>query len=765
MPSPSSFGAFTMLRTHLESLSTRISLLLFLALVSIGSITGLFWVFSSHTADLPRYFDDLGKQRMLSMQMVATAHQFSHQPDAARETLEDSIDHFEGTLNELCDEIITSQLGSPQLIEEHHQLQEQWHGFQAPLRTLLDPDATPDEYRQAQDYLIVNGPLMADGADQLIEALHLQVDHLRQRQLWLMIAAVIFNLLLLLVGYALSRRHIVHPLQRLNEGAKRLRVGDLKARVPHRHSGEIGDLEQTFNRTASTLENLIHSLQEERQFAKTLIAHVPAAVLVHRDEAILFANHCFFALIHQDPSTDLSLQECIDYFHPGDQDRARRALTTIPADSSHSSPTDPPPTTQLRVHAGDDQRTIELVSVPVEYGGSNTILTVLSDVTRRQELTARMMQMDRVIAIGTLVAGVGHEINNPLGFLVSNLQFSLRRLQALRDPGDEPSSEQLDAIESAMDDALVGAQRIRDIVKQLRSFTTDDSVDFQALDIRRPLESALRMAQGEIRHRARLITDFDDVPPVLANESKLAQVFLNLLINAAHAIEAGSADDDTITVRIFSDDDSVVTTIEDTGMGIVADKADRVFDPFFTTKPPGQGTGLGLSICQSIIESHQGFIGFDSTPGEGTCFRIELPATGASHRPRPSGRPAVERAIPKTIAVIDDEVLIGELFRRTLGEIHEIHVMTDPHRFLAALEEGCDYDLIFCDLMMPSLTGMDLYHILARDHPQTIERLIFITGGAFVPEAREFLDEVDPPLLPKPFSVAELEAVIAQPAP
>jgi signal transduction histidine kinase len=252
----------------------------------------------------------------------------------------------------------------------------------------------------------------------------------------------------------------------------------------------------------------------------------------------------------------------------------------------------------------------------------NAIEGVLHAQQRRAE-SANLAQTERLAALGTLAAGLAHEINNPLTYVLLELGQAVRMLPSL---ATEQNQRVIDQVDKLMKDALEGAERIRGITSAIRTFSRPDDTRLRPVDIREPIDAALKLAMSEIRRRARLKTSYDDPFIVLANGGQLAQVFLNLLANAAQAIPEGRVDDNEIRVEARIIDDSVIVEIADTGAGIPQHLLGRVFEPFFSTKPVGQGTGLGLSISHNIITAFGGQIGVTSAVGIGTTFRVQLPA-------------------------------------------------------------------------------------------------------------------------------------------
>lgn len=373
----------------------------------------------------------------------------------------------------------------------------------------------------------------------------------------------------------------------------------------------------------------------------------------------------------------------------------------------------------------------------------------------QRQMQERMMLSDRLVAVGTLAAGVAHEINNPLAYVIGNIDFAIEQLTKL--PHDSSISDALIALHQARE----GTERIRVTSRDLKVFCRTDEATRTSVDIERVLESALRMAWNEIRHRAKLVRDFQRLERVDGNENRLGQVFLNLLINAAQAIGSGQADQHEIRVTTRSERGRVVVEVSDTGPGIPAEIHKRLFEPFFTTKPIGVGTGLGLSICHGIVSDLGGSIHVDSKVGVGTRVRVELPfgtISDATQASTPTG-PATRGA---RLLMIDDEPALCQLVTRLLKPDHEVVVRTAPKAALELLMVDAAFDLILCDLMMPGMTGMDFYAELHRTAPELAKRVVFMTGGAFTAGASKFLESVPNHRLDKPFNAEALRATIAR---
>ncbi len=410
----------------------------------------------------------------------------------------------------------------------------------------------------------------------------------------------------------------------------------------------------------------------------------------------------------------------------------------------------------------------DVSAIPVTIDGQTCLLECFRDVTERRELQANIYQSDRMASLGLLAAGVAHEINNPLTYVLFNLD-ALRedvpllaemviRLQralgpertrhALGEMAALAVPSRLDDIVQQSQDAAEGARRVRDIVGDLKTFARVDENRLVVTCLNDIIDSAISLASNEIKYRARLVTDFDALPTMAVNDGKLAQVFLNLLLNATHAIEEGNAQSNEIRVRTWAEGDQVVAQLQDTGKGISPEHLPHVFEPFFTTKEVGVGSGLGLSICRKIITELDGEITVDSEQGKGTRFMIRLPiGTMVPERTAVEEASVAQPLCRKRILVIDDERHIAQAVERLLEDEHEAVSVTSAKEAMEIFESDWAFDGIICDLMMPNVTGMDLHEWLVKHHPDLADRMIFVTGGAFTPRARTFLERVDNPRL------------------
>lgn len=378
------------------------------------------------------------------------------------------------------------------------------------------------------------------------------------------------------------------------------------------------------------------------------------------------------------------------------------------------------------------------------------VVATFHDVTASKLASDRSNQQDRLATVGTLAAGVGHEINNPLAYVIGNIEFALEELRLIAGPS--PSARLVELLD-VLGEAREGADKIRKIVRGLRSLAREDVV-LQQVDPGAVVETSLSMASHEIKHKASVVVELADTPGVLADESRLTQVLVNLLVNAAQALDSSRFAENRISVRSrTADDGRVVIEVSDNGPGIPASLQRRIFDPFFTTKPVGQGTGLGLSVSRNIAATLGAELRVESEEGRGATFSIALPPFQSTSEPPGESPSKGPRA---RILIVDDDVVVVNAMRRLLSREHDVVAFVDPRDALASLERGDPYDLVFCDLMMPYVTGQELFLRASAIDPSMAERFVFVTGGATDPSVSSFLAEVSNERLDKPFATPSL---------
>ncbi len=407
----------------------------------------------------------------------------------------------------------------------------------------------------------------------------------------------------------------------------------------------------------------------------------------------------------------------------------------------------------------EGERVGEMRVVECEWDGERSVLASIRDVTERKRFEMQLMMSDRLAALGSLSAGLAHEINNPLGAVLGNIELAFAEMD-----GAKSNADAMKALRNCLSDAREASERIRQIVRDLRVFSRTEEDTRGTFDIHQILDPVVRMVWNEVRHRARLIKDYGQVSLVEVNQSRLSQVFLNLIVNAAHAIPEGRASENEIrvTTRVTAEG-WVAVDVTDTGCGIAPDAQKRIFTPFFTTKPPGAGTGLGLAISHQIVRSLGGRIAFESTVGRGSRFTVEIPqafqpqSTRASSADSTGATPPARRG---RVLVIDDEAVLLQLIDRILGSEHDVTRADRGRSAVELISRGDRFDVILCDLMMPEMTGIDVYDAVKAISVSQAERMVFMTGGAFTPRSRAFLDQVSNQRIEKPFATRGLRSIV-----
>lgn len=395
--------------------------------------------------------------------------------------------------------------------------------------------------------------------------------------------------------------------------------------------------------------------------------------------------------------------------------------------------------------------------------GERFLVGLVRDVTERTRLEAQRRLAERMTSVGTLAAGVAHEINNPLSYVTSNLAYLWERVAQPVVP-----AEQLEELRQVVAEALEGAGRVRSIVRDLRTFSRTEEEQHGPVDVLRAVEGAVKRMRDELQHRARLTCDLEPVAAVHGNEGRLAQVVTHLLLNGLQAFGERPAEENLLTLRVRPGREGhVLIEVEDNGHGMSAEVRQRIFDPFFTTRSPKDGTGLGLSICLTLVHAMGGHIEVASEQGQGSLFRVELPVLALPPEAAQPAQPvaAVTEEPAQTtmratrslrrLLLIDDEPAVGSAVSRLLRNLYEVHVIQDAREALKRLSHGEKYDAILCDLMMPGMSGMDFLVELERLAPELAPRTGLMTGGVN-PQAREFVGRRARELLEKPFERDQL---------
>jgi len=505
-------------------------------------------------------------------------------------------------------------------------------------------------------------------------------------------------------------------------------------------AGAFGDAEQMIMaavvaQAAIALENarLVELLSSgKREWERTVDAITQAICILDAQGVVRRANRIFAGLLGT-PVTALPGRPWLGLLPPVWADPVMRALAD-------------PGNTSVEVRAGE--RVLLLTAYPTTEADGGTVL-VFEDQTEKRRLQEQLIQSEKMSAIGQLIAGVAHDLNNPLASVVGFSDF-------LAEAGEVPPrlAEPLQVIRQE-------AERAATIVKNLLSFARRQEGERRLQPIKPILESTLQLLANQLmasRIEATLRVE-PDLPEVEVNGNQIKQVFVNLINNGAQAIaETGHGGRIWVTAKRWLD--GVAVSVTDSGPGIPDEIAGRVFEPFFTTKPEGKGTGLGLSICQGILKEHGGRLTLEAKPGAGATFIVELPGTTPPAAPPEHAAEPGAPARKLRVLVVDDEPHILHYMSATLESWgHTVEVASDGHYALErALAEP--FDVIICDLRMPHLGGREMYHKLAHQDPHAAERVIFATGDTVRGDTLRFLESIGRPYLHKPFTLAELRRVL-----
>ena len=508
---------------------------------------------------------------------------------------------------------------------------------------------------------------------------------------------------------------------------------------------------------------------------RRIIEVLPIGIIAYRENRALFVNPAFTQLLDVtwEEIAPLPVSQVVEEFfvqeeRPQGAERLQQAATGRYL---------PPVERHVRTRAGE-LRVVELQTMTVDVDDQPAQITVVRDLTGQRRLEGQVALADRMASVGRIAAGVAHELNNPLSYVLGNLDLAREELPQIVDecrvlqaqlqlqPEMMPRAQgvvtRLHTLSTTIREASDGADRVRAIMRDLKSFSRPDADDRRALvDLSRPLDAAVRMAWREIQPRARLVHLREAVPEVRGIEGRLCQVFLNLLVNAAEAIPEGASLEHEVRIETRTNAaGEAVVSISDTGPGIPPYQLPHLFEPFFTTKGPGKGTGLGLSICHDIVRAHGGRLEVDSVPGHGATFRVVLPP---ATEPAPMHRAtSVSGQIRRgRILIVDDEPHVAGALRQVIGKNHDTTLVDSGRAALTLIEQGHRYDVIFCDLMMPGMGGMDLHSALMSLARDQCDRIVFTTGGAYTNVVREFLTHVPNQHLEKPFVLKDVRDTLA----
>jgi PAS domain S-box-containing protein len=535
-------------------------------------------------------------------------------------------------------------------------------------------------------------------------------------------------------------------------------------------------------RDVTARERTEEALRRSEASFRALIELLPDGVVVHRGGKILYVNPEGVSRLGYDVASELVGRPVADIIHPDDRAEVAGRLARIAATGK------PLEMREDRFLKRDGSIGLaEVVALQVMFDGAPAIVALSRDVTEQKQLQAQLAQADRLASMGLLAAGVAHEINNPLTYMMLNLERIvselpdvgrvLARLRGelttalgenaaagiLERAGVEVATQQVKILEARAREAVDGARRVAKIASDLKVFARVDSDERAPVNVNTLLDKAIDIAANELRFRATIVRGYHDVPRVLGNAGRLSQVFLNLVVNAAHAIDEGAPRENTVRITTARHGGEVRIAIADTGRGILPEHLGRLFDPFFTTKAAGLGSGLGLSICANIVRAHGGRIDVVSAPGGGSRFTVCLPESDMMDAPKPEPVSLPLSPIPAhraRILIVDDERAMRTTLAALLSDRYDVLTADSGATAIGTLKNDPSFDAVLCDLMMPEVSGVDVYAWIQAEAPDLAQKVVFMTGGAFTPRARDLLDRVPNRHVEKPFELGELSAAL-----
>jgi PAS domain S-box-containing protein len=388
-----------------------------------------------------------------------------------------------------------------------------------------------------------------------------------------------------------------------------------RARRRLRSALRSGERLEAFEQQRRELALGLDSVRRSTAELQTLFDQLPDLVIIHRAGAILWANRALPRLLGYPRSDDLVGRQLLDIVHPSSREAVQGSMGK-PA--SYLADGEPPAVVEVRLLTRDAETVVIEVSPTQEvaFGGQPARLVVGRDITERTRLRQQLLIADRMASIGMLAAGVAHEVNNPLAYVLNNIEMARNDLATLGEPTRSSRA--------ALGVALEGVDRIRTIVRDLLELAKVDAAAVGPVDVRAIVESTVALAAQTISERAHLETSYADVPLVRGTPARLGQIVLNLITNALEAMPAETRNDNRLRVAVRTSGSRVVVEVSDNGLGIAPEHAQQVFDPFFTTKADGSGTGLGLAISQRLVAELGGELGFETAPELGTTFSLTL---------------------------------------------------------------------------------------------------------------------------------------------
>lgn len=501
----------------------------------------------------------------------------------------------------------------------------------------------------------------------------------------------------------------------------------------------------------------VKALRESESRYRSLVEMSPSTILVVQDDQVVFVNQTACSLWGRESIQELMEVEIAELFDPW---RSQILLDHLHRGEGFDS-------IDAWVKRGepDSAVPVEVVGEPIHFEGAGAMQLMITEAGEKKALMARRVRMDRLVVMGTMAATVGHEINNPLSYVYANLDFVVEELEDL---WLDAKVKRLDEatrndVMAALRSAREGTERIRAVVDSIQNFSRLDDGSEEPTLVADPLKSSLRIARSKLERDVDLQIDIRPTEPVPMSASRLGQVFLNILINAVQALaEVPPTRDEPkrLEVRTRQQGEEVIVEIVDNGPGIEEHVCRHIFEPFVSTKAGEEGTGLGLAICHEIVEAGGGTIEVESTPGEGSLFRIVFPTAEEMATQSLEFIPMGAGEESGRILIVDPEPTLGHSLKRVLQSQHEVMAVSTKGEAVDLMSQARTFDVILCDLRLHGGMGHDLFRWVEDNAPQHWGKLVAMTPNRITQQTRQYLKRLPNPWVAKPFDINRLRAII-----
>jgi PAS domain S-box-containing protein len=491
----------------------------------------------------------------------------------------------------------------------------------------------------------------------------------------------------------------------------------------------------------------VRRLTEVNELTMALAHAVDAIARVDEAGICVEGNPALHALLGY-ANGELAGLRFLDLVHASDRANVASAFSTARTDELH----------ELEARAvRKDNRLLPLQLSIISRAGGRGHFCFVRDLTQKKTDEEKLAAAVSVTAIGAFATGLAHEINNPLAVVLANVEEAGHVTSELEPKVAKDALDDWTELRTMLQEAHNASQRIQNMVRDVRVFACPDHRSGK-VDINTITESCCNIVFAEIRHRAKLTKRLRAVVPIIGNEAKLAQLVLNLLVNAAQAMPEGKVSQNEIIVETRQQGrGAIVLEISDTGSGIDPAISNRVFDAYFSTKP--RRPGMGLAIARAAVAAHGGEISLSPRSGGGTVARVVLPTLEADLGDEAKDKSELAQ---RRVLVVDDDPLVLRSLTRILARDFEVAAARNGREALDMVRAGGTYDAMLCDLVMPELSGIELHEVLTHDDPELAKRTVFLTGGAFTGRAQTFLESVGQPHLEKPVDLKTVRELLMQ---